>query len=172
MLPILPLALSLASQFAPAMLQYLTGSEVAGAVAGKVVDIAGLVTGGATDPVAALKADPALALQFQQKVMEDETENVRLHMADKQDARKMQMAALAQDDLFSKRFVYYLAAAWSVFAMVYFAAVTFLEVPLGGQRVADTILGVLIGNVLGSVFAYFFGSTKGSAEKTRLLAAK
>ncbi len=87
MLPILPLALSLASQFAPAMLQYLTGSEAAGAVAGKVVDIASLVTGGAADPVAALKADPALSLQFQQKVMENETAIEAMHLAGVQGAR-------------------------------------------------------------------------------------
>lgn len=172
MLPILPLALSLASQFAPAMLQYLTGSETAGAVAGKVVDIASLVTGGAADPVAALKADPALAIQFQQKVIEDETENVRLHMADKQDARKMQMAALGQDDLFSKRFVYYFAAAWSLFTMAYIAAITFWPPADAGQAIANTVLGFLLGTAVATIFSYFYGSNKGSADKTRLLAAK
>ena len=37
-------------------------------------------------------------------------ERARLEIEDRDSARKMQMAALAQNDTFSKRFVYYLAA--------------------------------------------------------------
>jgi hypothetical protein len=42
--------------------------------------------------------------------------------------------------------------------------------PPAGQRVADTILGVLITSVVGVMFAYFYGTTKNSMEKTRMLA--
>ena len=66
-------------------------------------------------------------------------------------ARDLQKAALAQDDVFSKRFVYYFAAAWSAFAMAYLVGITFQDIPAGSQRFADTILGVLLIVVLNSV---------------------
>jgi uncharacterized protein YacL len=64
----------------------------------------------------------------------------------------------------------YFASGWSIFSMVYFMAVTFAPPAAAGQRIADTILSVLIASVVGVMFSYFYGSTKNSAEKTRLLA--
>ncbi len=170
MAPLIPVAIELARRFAPAILQYVTGSDAAGNVAAKVVDIASIVTGGAPDPVAAMMADPAMAIEFQKEVMRQEAGIVTAYLADVQDARAMQVAALSQDDKFSKRFVYYFAAGWSLFAMLYFAAVTFWPPPADGVRVADTILGVLISTVLGSMIAYFYGSTAGGKAKSALLA--
>lgn len=172
MLPLIPIALQLAAQFAPSIIGKLTGSANAENVAAHVVGIAQTITGTATPEAAfeAIKADPAKVLEFQIEVAKNEKEIELAYLQDTQNARAMQTAALAQEDLFSKRFVYYFAAGWSLFAMVYFACVTFIVVPDEGQRIADTILGVLIGNVLGGMFAYFYGSTKGSAEKSRLLA--
>lgn len=168
----LPIALALA-QIAPGIIQYFTGSEKAANVAAKVVDIAQTITGTEAPEaaLAALQADPAKALEFQQAVLNADIELTKAQLADVQSARHMQEIALGQDDLFSKRFVYYFASGWSLFAMIYFAGVTFGTVTEDGRRVADTILGVLISSVLGSMMAYFYGSTKGSAEKTRLLAA-
>lgn len=160
------------AQFAPGIIKLVTGSDKAGDVAGKVIDVAKAVTG-APDGAAALKAiqaDPAKVLEFQQAMGAQQLDLERMFLADVQSARTMQVAALAQDDLFSKRFVYYFAAAWSLFSMVYFLAVTFAPPAPAGQRIADTILGVLIASVVGVMFGYFYGSTKGSAEKTRLLA--
>lgn len=170
MAPLIPIAMQLA-QFAPGIIRLLTGNDKAGEVAAHVVGIAQQVTGTAT-PQAAVKAmaDPLKMLEFQLAFAAQEGDIEKAYLADVQSARNMQAGALAQDDLFSKRFVYYLAAAWSLFAMVYFAGVTFYPPTDGGQRIADTILGVLISSVLGTIIAYFYGSTKGSAEKTRLLA--
>jgi len=167
------LAISLA-QFAPSLIKYFTGSEKAANVAEQVVGIAQTVTGAKSpeDVLAALKANTELAVQFQQKVLEADTDLQKAYLQDVQSARAMQIAALGQDDLFSKRFVYYLAAAWSLFAMAYFSCVTFWPPSAAGQRIADTILGVLISTVLGTILAYFYGSTKNSAEKTRLIAQK
>jgi hypothetical protein len=167
------IALGLA-QFAPTLIKYFTGSDKAASVAGSVIDIAKTVTGAQTpeEALATIKASSEAAAAFQQKVLESDADLQKAHLLDVQNARNMQIAALGQDDLFSKRFVYYLAAAWSLFAMLYFSAVTFWPPTSAGQRIADTILGVLISSVLGSILAYFYGSTKGSAEKTRLLATK
>jgi hypothetical protein len=165
------IALGLA-QFAPSIIKYFTGSEKAANVAQQVVGIAQTVTGAQTPEQALemMKANTAMAAEFQQKVLAADTDLQKAFLLDVQSARAMQIAALGQDDLFSKRFVYYFAAGWSLFAMTYFAAVTFYPLPAAGQRVADTILGVLITTVLGSITAYFFGSTKSSMDKTKLLA--
>jgi hypothetical protein len=128
---------------------------------------------------AALKANPDAAVKLRQIEADQATrlrelavtaENNRL--VDVQNARAMQVAALGQEDVFSKRFVYLFALAWSLFAMAYFCAVTFVAIPPAGQRVADTILGVLISSVIGVMINYFYGSTKGSMLKTQIMASK
>jgi hypothetical protein len=81
----------------------------------------------------------------------------------------MQIAALQQEDWFAKNFLYIFTSVWSIFAMVYFAFVTFGTVAESGVRMADTILGVLIGTVLTGFFNFFFGSSKGSKDKTDAL---
>jgi hypothetical protein len=81
----------------------------------------------------------------------------------------MQIAALQQDDWLAKNFIYIFTAVWSIFAMVYFAFVTFGTVAESGIRMADTILGVLIGTVLTGFFNFFFGSSKGSKDKSDAL---
>jgi hypothetical protein len=88
-MPLIPIALSLAGQFAPAIIKYFTNSDTAAAVAGQVVDIAKTVTGTDTPEaaVAALQADPALAMQFQTAVMANETDLEKAYLADRQDAR-------------------------------------------------------------------------------------
>ena len=172
MIPLIPLAMQLA-QFAPGIIKLLTGSDKAEEVAGKVVDVAQAITG-TSDPavaVAAIRADPQKAMEFQLAISAQQLELERIYLADVQSARTMQIAALTQEDIFSKRFVYYFAAAWSVFAMSYFTAVTFVNIESdGGQRVADTILGVLITSVIGVMFGFFYGSTKGGEAKSALLA--
>lgn len=160
------------AQFAPGIIKLLSGSDRAADVAAHVVGVAQAITGAPDGPAAlqALQADPGKVLDFQQAMAAQQIDLEKAYLADRADARHMQETALAQEDLFSKRFVYFFSAAWSAFAMVYFFAVTFVKVEAAGQRVADTILGVLIATVLGSMMAYFYGTTKNSMEKTRLLA--
>lgn len=83
------IALALASQFAPDIIKYFTNSNTAGDVAGKVIDIAKTVTGKGTpdDAMAALRLDPAMALQFKTSVMANETDLEKAYLADRQDAR-------------------------------------------------------------------------------------
>lgn len=96
----------------------------------------------------------------------------KLNAADRADARAMQVAALAQDDVFAKCFVYYFAAFWSLCAVTYIGCITFVEIPEANTRFADTILGFMLGTVVATILAYFFGSSLGSKDKTTLLASK
>lgn len=84
-------------------------------------------------------------------------------------ARDMQKSALQQEDIFSKRFVYYLASFWSAFASTYIFCVTFMVIPDSSIRLVDTILGFLLGTLIGSIVNFFFGSSKSSADKNSLL---
>jgi len=86
------------------------------------------------------------------------------------DARAMQVAALNQDDKFSKRFVMYLATFWSLTAVVYIFLITFTNIPELNIRFADTILGFLLGTVVATILNFFLGSSASSKEKTEVLA--
>lgn len=174
MAPLIGIALQLAAKFAPDALRHFGADETATSVAEKVVEIAQAVSGTDT-PTAALDVLsklPEHAAEFRMALLDADSELERLATADRADARKLQGIALQQDDLFSKRFVYYFAAAWSLFTMFYITAITFWPPGESGQAIANTVLGFLLGTAVASIFAYFYGSTKGSAEKTRLLATK
>lgn len=166
-----PITLSLLAQFAPSLIKWVTGNDKAEEITQAVVDVAKEVTGTGTakSAVATLQADPEAVLRFQQAIAEREAELEKAYLADVDSARKMQIAALNQDDIFSKRFIYYFALGWSLFAAVYFTGTTFIEIPASGQRVADTILGVLVGTVMSGLFGFFYGSSARSASKDDLI---
>lgn len=169
-----PISIGLAlAQFAPSLMRLFGVGEKSASAAEAVIGIARSVTGAKTpeEALELIRADAEKQTEFNLRVLEQNAELEKAYLMDMHSARQMQIAALGQEDLFSKRFVYYFAIFWSVFAMLYFCAVTFIDIPAGGQRIADTILGVLITSVVGGMFAYFYGSTKGSQMKTQLMAA-
>lgn len=88
---------------------------------------------------------------------------------DTADARDMQKVALQQSDVFSKRFVYYLAIFWSVFTAAFITAITFAGIPPESVRFADTILGFLLGTIVATIMNFFFGSSQSSKDKTQEL---
>jgi hypothetical protein len=160
------IALALA-EYAPQLIKWVTGNDKAEKVASIAVDVAKKVTGATSGDGALelIKADPKLAAEFADRIEQRSYELQIAYLADVDSARRMQIAALAQSDVFSKRFVYYFAIAWSSFAMLYFTFVTFGTVSQSGQRMADTILGVLIGTVITGFFNFFYGSSARSREK-------
>lgn len=92
------------------------------------------------------------------------------YLADIDSARAMQKSALSQDDVFSKRFLYYFITGWSVFSMSFLIGVTFYPIPEQAVRFADTILGFLLGTAIASVFSFMVGSNKGSRSKDEAIA--
>ena len=98
---------------------------------------------------------------------EHERELLQMAYGDVANARNMQVEALRQDDLFSKRFIYIFATFWSIFAAGYIGFITFGTIPEDNQRFADTILGFLLGTVVATILQFFFGASMGSKEKDK-----
>lgn len=84
---------------------------------------------------------------------------LELQLQDKANARGMQVEALKQNDLFSKRFVYYFTAFWSLFSALYLGGTTFLDIPEKNSHVVDTTLGFLLGTAIALMFSYFYGTS-------------
>ena len=110
---------------------------------------------------------PEAVENWKRAVMEHEKELIAMAYGDTANARAMQVAALEQDDLFSKRFIYIFATFWSLFAAGYIAFITFGHIPEDNQRFADTILGFLLGTVVATILQFFFGSSMGSKKKDK-----
>ena len=169
------------AQFVPGILKWITGSDQAEQAASTVIDIAKQVTGKDSGQAAlsAIQTDPAALLAFRQAVIAAEVDLDKAFLADRQDARKrdVQLAQLGRTtkraDLMIVGDVIGMLACLS--AMVF---VTWLGVTKGGDvnpliMALNGPLGMLtqqFANGLRDAHQFEFGSSRGSAEKTELLA--
>jgi hypothetical protein len=108
-------------------------------------------------------------MELEKLIAEYEAKERADYLADVQNAREMQKTALTQEDKFSKRFVYYLTTGSLLLGFAYIFFITFFPIPQQNQRFADTILGVVITVIFATIYNFFFGSSKGSADKNVLL---
>jgi len=95
----------------------------------------------------------------------NETNRLKTEQEDRSSARTMQGEALKQDDLFSKRFIYYFTIFWSIASVIYVACITFMEIPISNVRFADTILGFILGTAVAQMFGFFYGSSSSGRTK-------
>ncbi|MBL8805906.1 MAG: hypothetical protein JNN22_03585 [Rhodospirillales bacterium] len=165
------IALGLA-QIAPGLIRWISGDDKskAAGVADQVLTVAKAITGKA-DPreaVDAIKADPALALQFQVKVMEherawwqEETERLRIDATDRANARQREIDT---KDATTK------VLAVLVVVMAAGACTALLAGLVDGLK--DPITAALVGSTIGSIFSslnqvlqYYFGSSSSSRDK-------
>lgn len=110
---------------------------------------------------------PETVANWKAAAQQHERELLQMAYGDVANARNMQVEALRQDDLFSKRFIYIFATFWSIFAAGYIGFITFGTIPADNQRFADTILGFLLGTVVATILQFFFGSSMGSKDKDK-----
>jgi len=161
----LTIGLTLASQFAPSVIKYFTNSDTAANVAGHVVDIAKTVTGTATPDaaLAALQADPALALEFKRLVLARETELHRLYLDDMQDARARDVE-LARAGIKNHR-ANVLAGVSVTLVLLCLVVVVWSS---GMDEFAKATITLILGRALGWVeqlFSFEFGTTRSSKIK-------
>jgi hypothetical protein len=105
-------------------------------------------------------------IKLQQEDNKLDAEVMRMHLQDVQSARTMQVAALTQEDLFSKRFIYYFAIGWSIVTATYLGFITFGSIPEENIRFADTILGFILGTLVSTIINFFYGTSFSSKNKT------
>lgn len=164
----IPVALRIASQFAPGLVRRLAGDR-AGDVAESILSLGGVITG-ATDPeeiARRLEEDTAKAHEFRMKAAELDVELEKAYLEDRQDARDMRLklAELGKTD-----WMMYIVGLIVVAGLVSVVLAIFFTPNLTDSQV--NLLNVLGGGLLAgfmSVVSYFFGSSRGSAEKTRLM---
>ena len=130
------------------------------------------VTGIDLDEKALTNEDKQKIMDSQIEIMKIDFEKLKLEQDNVNNARAMQVEALKQDDIFSKRYVYYLASFWSIVGVVYIFFITFAPIPESNVRFADTVLGFLLGTILATIINFFLGSSKSSADKNQLLVDK
>jgi hypothetical protein len=149
------LAMGLAT-FAPQVVRWVSGSDKAAEVAQKVVDVAETVTGRAgPDAIEALKADPAMVIQFRQRLAEIGADIERAYLQDRQHARTTH-----RDHWMP--WVLTLTLASMVGLMV--GALFMLPTPPENREVVYLIAGQLIG-AFSTAVAYWLGSSRGSHTK-------
>jgi hypothetical protein len=103
------------------------------------------------------------------KLEQLDVQKLEAHLADVQNAREMQMKAMDSEDPLVRRFIYLFAWFWSIISVAYFFAITFMKVPPEGRDFANIILGFLVGTAVTTIFAFFYGSSKGSQDKNNML---
>lgn len=157
------------AQFAPQLIKWATGSDKAGEIADKALGVAKAITGtnDLDSAVTALKADPALAIQFQQSILQQETDFEKMYVEDKASARARDIS-LAASPHGNVR------ANWLVaFAILSITgcllAVMFLEFKdEWAKGVIMLVLGLYVGE-LKNIYSFEFGTTRRSREKSDLL---
>jgi CDP-diglyceride synthetase len=151
--------LRLLGNIAPSLASAVIG-PAGGMVVSAIADKLGVKD--SVDEVAkAIAGDPQAAL----KLAQINLDAIKAEYANTENARAMQIAALQQSDVFSKRFTMYLTSFWSIAAAVYIGFITFSIIPEPNVRFADTILGFILGTVVATMLNFWFGSSIGSKEK-------
>lgn len=152
------------AQFAPGIIKWITGSDKAEAAAGKVVEIAQAVTGKVgPDALDALKADPALVLQFRQAVMANEADLDKAFLVDRQDARARDVAYVQSGRYNWRGDVLAVLAVGGLVTCVYFVARD-AGLPERAVNAIMFVAGVLASAVR-DVYGFEFGSSRSSQAK-------
>lgn len=161
-----PIAIAMGlAQFAPQLIGWITGSKDAAAGAQKVVDLASAVTG-RLDPaaaLAALHADKALQLQFQQAVMANEADLDKAFLADVQDARRRDVE-LAKAGVKNYR-ANVLAGAALLLVLICLALVIWNSNAGDFEKATITLV---LGRALGwveTLFSFEYGTTRSGKTK-------
>jgi len=151
---------------APAIARLIGGNK-AGKVADKVVGIAETVTGkSGLDAVEAIQADPGLALQFEQAVMDQEKELLRLANEDRKDARARDVELRRLTGRNWRADVLAIGAMLGMIALIW--TLLFVNIPNGPARDVLLILSGALVTIVKDVYQFEFGSSRGSKEKDLL----
>jgi len=149
------------------------GGIIGTKAAGKIIDVAKVVTGAQSpeEVTARLQQDAQLAAQLRLKLLDNEQEIIRLEFADRADARAMYKAEHGMADAIANRVMKFNLPAIVILLIANCLIVHFVENPA---------VSLAIGNIIGasvqalwqerqSIINFFFGSSQGSKDKARVL---
>ncbi|MFM2120777.1 MAG: Vibrio phage eu [Pseudomonadota bacterium] len=143
-------------------------AKVADVVVDKGEDYVEKTLGITLKPGHELTREDILALR--EKAQAHDEFNSKLDEESRKRATEMQMKAMDNQDPFVRRFIYIFAMFWSVISVAYIFGVTFFPLPNEHSKdFANIILGFLLGTAVASILQFFYGSSKSSQDKTRLL---
>lgn len=147
-------------QLAPALAKIFGGSETTTEVAEVAAKVARAVTGTESNDAAleALKADPALLIQYQNALLKQEASFEELYVADKKDARARDIEFLRAGTRNHRGDFLVAISVLVVFTIM--VTVTFAtDINEYAKGALTTILGVFL-NQLTNVFSFEFGTTR------------
>lgn len=171
MAPAINIALALAP-VVPEILRWLTGDDKnkAAEVADQVVSVAESITGKfGMEAAEAIRANGELMMRFRTRVLEVEAELDQAYLADRQNARNRDVElARAGRPNYRADLLAFLSVAGLVACVWFVARDTSLE-----ERAVNAIMFVAgtLAACVRDVFAYEFGSSRGSANKQQELQA-
>lgn len=90
---------------------------------------------------------------------------LQLDLEDRKSAREMQIAALQQEDVFTKRFNAYLTIGIFSGFFIIFVLLFFVNIPEGNGEIIYMAFGTFVG-IVGTVAAFHYGSSVGSKDKS------
>lgn len=168
MLGALSVALPLVRQFAPALLGNLMSRnrEQNDSAAGRIMGVIGELVGITDDPEAAaarFREDAEARARFAERELELMAELDRAFLEDRQDARDRDLAFLAAGKSNTRADVLAYGSIGILALLIVALFVLTIE-----DDWAKTSLGILIGfvgKIVGDVFAFEFGSSRGSKNK-------
>ena len=160
------------AQYAPSIIKWLSGSEKAEEAAQKVIDVARVVTGkqDASEAAEAIQADPAMLMQFRQAMASIEADMDRAYLADRQNARGRDVAFVQAGRWNIRADLLALLSVTGLIVCVWFVARD-SSLPERAVNAIMFVAGTLAACVR-DVFAFEFGSSRGSREKDALIADK
>ncbi len=127
----------------------------------KILDIIGGVIGGekiSGKLLELFKGQKQKQREFELELKKLLAKEMEKEFADLKSAREMQVAALEQNDLFSKRFVYYLAAGLLLATTVISILPFFIEIPEESLNLVNRGTDFFYTVSGGSIIAFFFGA--------------
>ena len=164
--PIAPIVAGLI-QVAPQLARWV-GGDKAGRAADVAVDLAKTVTGATEAALAELQADPDLALQYQTAIIDQQTRLAEAYLADRSDARTRDVEIQRIRGRNLRADILAVGALTAFVAVL--AALFWFEIPEGANRESLLILLGALTVILKDVYAFEFGSSRGSKDKADAIA--
>lgn len=173
MIPLLPLGISLVSALAPEIVKMFTKSERAERIAETVVDVVSAATGTQIDTRAdadhalkALEADPALLAQVQQQMLAIAAAEHEAVMKDRVSARERDVAVRGLAPNWRANIM--LIAVTTGLVVCVGLAFVYPDAPSDARNIVLVVVGALL-KMMGDAFAFEFGSSRGSADKSKTI---